>query len=206
MSKGVDCLIEPVHGARRVGRVALLLAAISAMAAVPALAQSEEIEPRTIGERGTTLVGLAGFIDKFYSSEEVLPINYSAQIDVARFVTSRFAVRGGLVGTGSVRGENTDDLASGPGAPALHALAGLLYYLTPESMVSLYGGAEYWAQLTRRTSPDSGSLVGKAGIQAVVSSRVSFFIEAGYGMRLTRDEEDQLMSRLVGQIGVRLKF
>ena len=112
MSKGVDCLIEPVRGARRVGRVALLLAAISAMAAMPALAQSEEIEPRTIGERGTTLVGLAGFIDKFYSSEEVLPINYSAQIDVARFVTNRFAVRGGQVETGSVRGENTDDLQS----------------------------------------------------------------------------------------------
>lgn len=204
--KGVDCLIDQVHAARAVVRIAVLLAMMAAVAAGPARAQTEEIEPRTIAERGTTLVGFAGFIDKFYASEEALPINYSAQIDLARFVTSHFAIRGGLVGTGSARGENADDLTTGAGAPALHALAGVLYYLTPESMVSLYGGAEYWAQLTQRTSPDSGSLVGKAGIQAAASSRVSFFVEAGYGVRLTRDDEDQLMSRLVGQIGVRVKF
>jgi hypothetical protein len=172
----------------------------------PALAQAEEIEPRIIGERGTTLVGFAGFVDKFYSSEEILPVNYTAQVDIARFITGHFAVRGGLVGTGSFNGENADQLPSGAGAPALHALTGLLYYVTPKSMVSLYGGAEYWAQLTQRTSPDSGSLLGKAGIQAAASSRISFFVEAGYGIRLTRDDEDQLMSRVAGQIGIRLKF
>lgn len=194
-----------MHRARFL-RVTALLIVVSVITSARAFAQAEEIEPRIVGERGTTLVGFAGFVDKFYSSEEVLPVNYTAQVDVARFITGHFVVRGGLVGTGSFNGENADQLPSGAGAPALHALTGILYYLTPKSMVSLYGGAEYWAQLTQRTSPDSGSLLGKAGIQAAASSRISFFVEAGYGIRLTRDDEDQLMSRVAGQIGVRLKF
>lgn len=172
----------------------------------PALAQSEDLEPRTIAERGITLVGFAGYVDKFYSSEEVLPVNYTAQIDVTRFITTRVAVRGGVVGSGSVRGDDADQLPTGSGAPAWHALAGAVYYLTPRSMVSFYGAAEYWAQLTQRTSPDAGSVLAKLGIQAAASSRVSLFIEGGYGLRLSRDDDDQLMSRAVGQIGIRFKF
>jgi hypothetical protein len=199
-------LAVAMHGAQRLLRWVALLTVVSWFAGTPASAQSEEVEPRMIGEAGTTLVGGAGFVDKFYSSEDVLPFNYTVQLDVTRFVTGRFAVRGGLLGTGSFNGENSDELPTGAGAPALHALVGLLYYVTPKSMVSLYGGAEYWAQLTQRASPDAGSLLGKAGIQAAVSSRVSFFVEGGYGVRLTRDDADRLMPRLAGQVGFRFKL
>lgn len=169
----------------------------------PVPAQSEDLEPRIIGTAGTTMVGMAGYVDKFFSSERVLPTNYTAQVDIGRFLTQRFVVRGGLAGSGSVGGEDSDDLATGSGAPALHGFGGLLYYFTPQSMTSLYSGAEYWAQFTQREAGDRGSIVGKVGLQGAVSSRASLFIEVGYGIGLARG--DEATSRFVGQIGVRLK-
>lgn len=171
----------------------------------PARTQPEELQPRVIGTAGTTMVGIAGFVDKFFSSERVLPTNYTAQIDIGRFVTQKFTARGGLAGTGSFGGDS-DELATGSGAPALHAFGGVLYYFTPQSMWSAYSGAEYWAQLTQRTDPDAGSVIGKLGIQGAVSSRVSLFIEGGYGVGLTKGEEEETLSRFVGQLGVRLKL
>lgn len=200
---GFAACLEPHHA---LCRTALLALMVLHAPSASALAQTEDLEPRTIGEPGITMVGFAGFVDRFYSSEEVLPVNYTAQIDLTRFITRRVALRGGLVGSGSFRGDTSDELPTGSGASALHALVGAVYYLTPQSMISLYGGAEYWAQLTRRTAPDVGSVLAKLGIQAAASSRVSLFIEGGYGLRLTRDDDDQLMSRLGGQIGIRFKF
>jgi hypothetical protein len=171
-----------------------------------ALAQSEDIEPRTVGGRGATFVGLSGFVDRFSSSEEALPLNYIAQVDVCRFITNRFALRVGAVGSGSLGGESPEDLATGSGAPSLHAAAGLLYYFTPRSMMSLYVGAEYWAQLTQRAERDTGSVLGTAGLQAALSSRASFFLQGGVGARLARGEDDELVSRIVAQAGVRIKF
>ena len=189
-------------------RIRFLLATCVAVAASTgtASAQAEDIEPRTVGGRGATLVGVSGFVDRFSSSAEALPLNYIAQIDVCRFITNKFAIRVGAVGSGSRAGENPEDLRTGSGAPSLHAAAGLLYYFTPRSMISLYVGAEYWAQLTQRTERDTGSVLGTAGLQAAVSSRASFFIQGGVGARLARGDEDELLSRIVAQAGLRIKF
>ena len=180
-------------------------AAHAQVPSAPADAVSEEIEPRAIGTAGTMMVGLAGYVDRFSSSERDLPTNYAAHIDVGRFVTGKIVARGGLVGTGSFGGD-ADDLPTGSGAPALHAFGGVLFYFTPESIVSVYSGGEYWAQLTQRAEEDAGSIVGKLGLQGALSSRASLFIEGGYGVGLTRDEDDELVSRFVGQVGIRLKF
>jgi hypothetical protein len=167
---------------------------------------SEEVEPRAIGTTGTILAGFSGYIDRFFSSERDLPFNYTVQVEVGRFVTKAFVVRGGFRGSGSSGGEDSEDLATGQGAPALHAFGGLLYYFTPQSIVSLYTGADYWAQLTQRDGPDSGSLVGVFGVQGALSSRVSLFLEGGYGVALRTNDDDGRARRVVGQIGVRLKF
>ena len=168
--------------------------------------ESEDIEPRIIGHKGTTQIGFAGFFDRVYSSEQLMPLNYTVQFDAGRFITKRFVVKLGLVGSGSRGGEDSADLASGPGAPSLYATGGLMFYFTPESLVSFYIAAEYWAQLTQRSGADSGSVVGKAGLQAAVSARASFFFEGGYGVRITRGDGGELMTRINGQVGLRIKF
>jgi len=187
-------------------RVLVVMLAVFAAAAGTATAQVEEIEPRTVGGRGATFVGMSGFVDRFSSPEEALPLNYTAQVDVCRFITNKFAIRLGAVGSGSLGGDDEDALLSGSGAPALHAAGGLLYYFTPRSMISLYLGAEYWAQLTEREAGDTGSLLGTAGLQAAISSRASMFIQGGFGARLARGEDDELLSRIVAQMGLRIKF
>jgi hypothetical protein len=187
-------------------RVLVVMIAVFAAGAGTAAAQLEETEPRTVGGRGATFVGMSGFVDRFSSPEEALPLNYTAQVDVCRFITNKFAIRLGAVGSGSLGGDDEDALLSGSGAPALHAAGGLLYYFTPRSMISLYLGAEYWAQLTEREAGDTGSLLGTAGVQAAVSSRASMFIQGGFGARLARGEDDELLSRIVAQMGLRIKF
>src|SRR5688572_296209 len=156
---------------RTVTAVWIVLACTATAHAQSVPTTSEDIEPRVIGTTGTMLVGLSGYLDEFFSSERRLPLNYSAQVDVGRFLTKAFVVRGGLRGSGSVGGDASEDLAAGSGAPALHAFAGLLHYLTAQSLVSVYAGAEYWAQLTQRRSPDAGSVVGTLGVQGALSSR-----------------------------------
>ena len=187
-------------------RVLVVMVAVFATAAGTATAQVEEIEPRTVGGRGATFVGMSGFVDRFSSPEEALPLNYTAQVDVCRFITNKFAIRLGAVGSGSLGGDDEEALLSGSGAPALHAAGGLLYYFTPRSMISMYLGAEYWAQLTEREAGDTGSLLGTAGLQAAISSRASMFIQGGFGARLARGEDDEVLSRIVAQMGLRIKF
>jgi hypothetical protein len=200
---------------QRLAPAALVLSVVafgaaSAHAQTPAApaAVPEDVEPRRIGTAGTTTVGVSGYVDRSFSSEDQFATNYTAQADVARFLTNRIAVRGGLSGSGSLGGdeEDAEQRPVGPGAPALHAIVGALYYFTPQSMLSLYAGADYWAQLSQRTSPDAGSLLGTAGIEGALSSRARLYIEGGYGVGLTRGEEDETRSRFTGRIGFRLTF
>jgi hypothetical protein len=193
-----------------------MFVAIACVSAVSARAQeptpqvqmtSEDVEPRVIGRPGTTLIGFSGFVDRFFSTEDVFPTNYVAQVDVCRFITKRFAVRVGAVGTGQFGGDDsTSDATTGTGAPALHASGGLLYYFTPASMISFYVGSEYWAQITRRAERDSGSVLGTAGIHAAISSRASVFMQGGMGANLTRGDHDELQTRFVAQMGLRIKL
>jgi hypothetical protein len=187
-------------------RVFVFVLVLLGTSAAAVQAQTEETEPRVIARPGTTLVGFSGYVDRFFSSEAVFPINYTAQLDVCHFVTKRFAIRGGVVGSGSAKGDNSDDLATGSGAPSIHALAGVLYYFTPDSIVSAYVGGEYWAQLTQREGRDSGSFIGTAGLQAAISSRASFFVQGGIGGRMNRGEDDELLTRFVAQVGLRIKL
>lgn len=185
--------------------VAVLAIARPTSAQAPASALPEDVEPRVIGGKGVTAVGFSGFIDKFGSSEEAFPLHAVVQVDVTRFVTTRFAVRGGLLGATTFGGDE-DEPATGPGAPAMSASAALLYYFTPQGMVSLYAGGEYRAQLTSRAEKDAGTMLGLAGVEAAVSSRARVFIEGGYGARLTHGDEGELQTRIVGQVGIRIKF
>ena len=184
----------------------LLACVLLASSASLALAQSsEEVEPRIIGARGVMSLGLSGFVDKFMSSEDTFPLNATVHVDVTRFLTSRIAVRGGLLGTAAFGGD-AEDGTTGPGVVAMHAIGGAFYYFTPQSMVSLYAGGEYRAQLTHRAERDAGTLCGKGGLEAAVSSRVSVFVEGGWGARLTRGDEDELQTQIVGEIGFRIRF
>jgi hypothetical protein len=169
-------------------------------------AQTEDVEPRSVGGAGVMSLGISGFVDKLMSSEDTFPFQATVQVDVTRFLTTRIAIRGGLIGSGSFGGDDSDDLPTGPGQPALHALVGGFFYFTPESMMTFYSGGEYRAQLTRRADRDAGTLLGKAGLQAALSSRTSIFVEGGYGARLTRGDEDELQTRIVGEVGIRIKF
>lgn len=166
---------------------------------------SEDLEPRTIGSSGTTLVGIAGYVDKFSSSENTFPGSYTVHVDVTRFLTDRLAVRGGLAGTGSFGGDDSDQV-TGIGAPALHGTAGAQFYFTPQNMLSLYSGIDYWAQLTQRADSDAGSLIGTFGVQGAMSSRASIYLEGGYGLGLSKGEDGETLRRFVGRVGVRLKF
>jgi hypothetical protein len=116
------------------------------------------------------------------------------------------AIRFGVLGTGSIGGDDSTDEPTGPVAPALHVGGGGLFYFTPGSMVSAYAGMEYWAQVSRRTDNDAGTAVGKFGLQAAISSRASVFAEGGYGVNLRRGDEGETITRIVGQLGLRIRF
>jgi hypothetical protein len=177
------------------------VASAQSTAATPPL---EEVEPHVIGVPGTTKVGFAGYLDRLYSSERIAPTNYTIQLDFGRFVSGNFVVRGGLAGSGSRGGDDADKLATGRGVPALHAFGGMFFYFTPQSIWSLYSGAEYWTQLTQRAVGDKGSVMGALGIEGTLSSRVSLFFQGGYGIGLTGATEKT--TRLIGRVGVRLKL
>jgi len=167
----------------------------------------EEVEPRIVGRSGTTLIGVSGFVDRAFSTEKLMPFNYLIQADGVRFVTGHIAIRLGAAGSGSLGGDKDDEAAllTGTGAPALRAFAGGMYFLRPKSMISLYGAGEYWAQLTQRAERDAGSIVFKLGLHAAVSSRASLFAEGGYGVGLSRGSEDELVTRISAQLGVRIR-
>jgi hypothetical protein len=196
----------------RTAAVGILAVWFIGAAGAPALAQetnaapAEDLEPRIVGKRGMTSIGFAGFFDRFYSPQDVFPTHYMVQVDGQRFVTRRFAVRLGVVGTSQFGGDADDEEPTGAAAAALHALGGVHFYFTPQSMVSLYLGTEYWMQITDRADSDWGSAVGKGGIQGALSSRVSFFFEAGFGSSLRRGSEGELLTRIVGQVGLRIKL
>ena len=46
----------------------------------------EDLEPRIVGDRGTTTVGLSGFIDKYSSSESTFPTHATINTDVTHFI------------------------------------------------------------------------------------------------------------------------
>jgi hypothetical protein len=191
-----------------VGIVVLLAAG----AAAPAFAQSEDVEARDIGRRGVTLVGIAGSVSRFFSSEDLIPGSYTVQVDAHRFLFDKVALRVGVVGTGRFGGstldddDDDDDQDPNVGTPAIEALGGALYYFTPASIWSFYGGGEYRARLTERLARDAGSINGVAGLQGALSSRASFFVEGSYGMRLQRGGDGELLTRMAGQAGVRVRF
>jgi hypothetical protein len=165
---------------------------------------SEDLQPHIVGSKGMTAIGFGGYADRVYSSERLLPVNYTIQINVHRFMTNRFAVRGGLSGSGSAGGDDPEDRPTGVGAPALHASGGLFYYLTPQSMWSPYAGAEYWTPLTQRADADRGAVIGSLGLEGAVSRRLGIFLEGGYGLGLTGPDEQT--TRLVARVGMRWKF
>ena len=168
---------------------------------------SEELEPRIVGRSGTTWIGFSGFVDKFSSPEDTLPFNYTAQADVCRFLTRRIAIRAGLVGSGRFGVDEEDEEGiAGSGAASLHASGGAMYFFSPQSLMSAYVGAEYWAQLTRRAERDLGSVLGTTGIHATISSRASVFLQGGVGVRLNRGDENELISRFVAQLGIRVRM
>jgi hypothetical protein len=194
-------LLLPVLAGLLTGSVAVRAQPAAPPPSPPA---AEDVQPRSIGTSGTTLIGLGGHVDRFFTVDDDTSFNYTVQADVGYFLTRNIVLEGGVVGSGSIGGD-TDDLPSGSGAPALHAFGGVLWYFTPRAMASLYSGGEYWAQLTQRSGPDAGAVLAKLGFQAALSSRASVFVEGGYGIGLTRNDEG-VPTRLVGRFGVRFKL
>ncbi len=198
-------MVDKWHGVR-------VLCALAAVAIGPELAAAQsppsaddELEPRVVAAAGVTTLGLSGFIDKVSSAEDAYPWTATAQFDVTRFLTRRLAVRIGLVGSTTADGLD-DDERIGAAAPAFYATAAALVYLTPSAVISPYLGTEYRARLTERGGKDTGIALGLAGFQASISSRASVFAEAGYGLHLTRGSDDELRTRFVTAVGVRVRF
>ncbi len=181
---------------------------VSAQTAPPIVpsASSEEIEPRVVATRGTTMIGISGSLDHFQSREQRFPLNFNAYVDVTRFVTSHVAVVGGVTGSGSLGGDDSEERPRGLGAPALHVFGGALYYFTPQSIMTLYAGPSYWNQLSERSASDTGAVVGLLGAQAAMSSRAMVFLEGGYGAELSRGSREEIRTRLLGRIGIRVRF
>jgi hypothetical protein len=171
----------------------------------PAVTPSEDVEPRTIGRRGSTAIGLAGYADRIASEDDDLPLHLTLQVDVNHFLTRRIALRGGVSGSGALGGD-PDAIPSGIGVGALHVFGAGAYYFTPQSMASVYAGAGYWNQLTSRDGVDRGSILGLGGIEAALSSRATVFVEGGYGLGLTRSEDGATRTRFVARIGFRVKL
>jgi hypothetical protein len=175
-------------------------------APAPAVTPSEDIEPRVIGTPGTMALGLAGSGDQMTSGDDYLPFNLTLQVELNRFLTHSIAVRGGVVGSAALGGD-PDDRTDGTGQPALHAFGAGLYYFSPRSLASLYAGAGYWWQMTARgDSADAGSVLGLGGVEASVSSRATVFVEGGYGIGLTKSDDDATRQRFLARVGVRLKL
>ena len=171
----------------------------------PPVAPNEDIEPRVVGAPGAMSVGLSGSADRITSEDDNLPLNLTLQVDVSRFLTKRIAVRGGIAGAGAIGGD-PDDLPAGVGVPSLHAFGAAAWYFTPQSMASVYAGAGYWAQITARDGPDRGSVLGLGGVEAAVSSRALLFLEGGWGVGLTKTDDDATRTRFIARLGVRLKL
>jgi hypothetical protein len=191
-----------------IGSIRTLAATVILFAAIahPGFAQTEDVEPRIIARARTTLLGISGSLSRFFSTEDLFPGNYTVQIDAHRFIVSKVAIRFGVVGSGTFSDSASDDTTVTTGTATVDVLGGALYYFTPESMWSLYAGGEYRARLLHRVDGDTGSVVGTVGLQGAISSRTSFFLEAGYGMRLRKGDSGELLTRMVGQVGVRIKF
>ena len=190
----------------RCARAALVLLLVtsttaSAQGNAPA---GEDVEPRTIGSSGTLLVGGAFHFDRVYSSERLLPLNFTLMGDVTKFVTPRLALRGGIVGSGSRGGDDAEERPTGVGVAALHGHGGLFFYLTPRSMWSLYVGGGYSSQLTQRDANDRGTVLGTLGLEGAISSRVHLFVDAAYGTGLSRGDENT--TRLTTYAGLRLRL
>lgn len=168
-----------------------------------ARAQDEDVEPHIVGARGVTSIGVSGFLDKRVSSDDTVPLNATLQVDVTRFLTARLAVRGGVIGTARFGIEEDDADVE---APALFARAGALFFWTPQKMASVYTGTEYRAQLTARAAHDAGSVFAVGGVEAALSSRTGVFLEGGYGIGLSRGEDERRQTRLVGVVGFRIKL
>lgn len=166
---------------------------------------SEETEPRIVGAKGTTMVGVSGFVDRFSSSRTLYPTNIIVQGDLSRFLTANIAVTGGLTGVARV-GDPADAQQIGRGALAVHAFGGASYYLTPLSLGSLYLGGTYWNQVSAREGRDAGTVIGHVGLQAAVSARAAFYVEGGYGLSLAKGEKDETITRILGRVGVRFRF
>ncbi|HTV03716.1 MAG TPA: hypothetical protein VMF13_24395, partial [Luteitalea sp.] len=170
----------------------------------PVASPSEDVQPRIIGDAGTTALGFSGHVDRVFTIERETAFNYTVNVDVGHFLTRHLVVQGGVAGSGRIGGD-ADDLPSGSGVPALHAFGGALWYFTPRSLASLYSGAEYWSQVTQREGTDAGAVLAKIGLQGALSSRASLFVEGGYGIGLTRNDEGS-PTRMVGRFGVRIKL
>jgi hypothetical protein len=122
-------------------RAAMVTMLIAFAGAGTAFAQAEDIEPRTVGSRGATFVGLSGFVDRFSSSDEALPSTTSRLMSVVHH-ERKFAIRIGAIGSGSLGGEHEDDLLTGSSTVAARGRRSS-HYFTPRSMISMYVGAEY---------------------------------------------------------------
>lgn len=151
------------------------------------------------------MVGVSGFIDRFFSSRDLFPTNYVIQADVTRFITRKIAINGGVAGTGTF-GDAAESEPVGIGARALHAFGGANYFFTPQSLASLYAGGSYWGQVTERDNPDAGTVVGVVGLQSAISSRASFYVEGAYGASLTKGDKGETRTRMLGRVGVRLRL
>ncbi len=147
----------------------------------------------TVSEVSTPVTNSRGQVTGFETSREFQGI-YFGQWDIGYFATERVVLKVGNNFNGEIN--------SGEATPSVGLNTGLSFYLSPQSTSSAYVDALYSTQLTNRPEGDVGSVIGKVGVQSVVGSGASIFMEGGYGFSLKEASNGVL---LFG-VGLRVLF
>jgi hypothetical protein len=177
-------------------RTSFFAAALLALA-VPALAQTDG-GARTVGRKGAVQLGVSFTTITQVSQTGLSATNMSGVIDAGRFVTEKFLMRFGMMGSGTIGGEQT-------GSTNFMGLAGALFYITPEKPSSFYLGGDITVplQVQQEGAGFSGFANGRLGVQSAISNNASFFVEGGYGGALRSFAQQ---GSLMSNIGIRVLF
>lgn len=175
---------------------------------VPSMAEAQN-EDRTVGRQGATQIGFSFSTISVSQGDSDIesPTVYYGNVEVGRFLTDRFVLRGGLSGIGTFGGD--DDSGEDFGFTQFSGLVGLLLYFSPSSVGSAYVGADYSFTLTNRVDGDNGTIYGRVGVQGAVTPRAAIFGEFGYGRQMYSAPEfgeAPDVSYIVTQFGLRLVF
>lgn len=118
---------------------------------------------------------------------------FFGQGDLGSFLSDSFLLRLGATFSGQIGGDLD---------PNVQGLVGFLYYFSPDGSGSLYAGVDTTKDLGTEGSKPYG--YGRLGLQTMLNSRASFFVEGGYGKILSSESSGSGSFQV--QAGLRFAF